>query len=266
MRRPFGDSKDRGQTPAPAPAGATGICGDGAGGREPAAEMVSLHRPHSFEAEQFKLLRTRLLFPREGRPPRTIMVTSALPGEGKSFVSTNLAASIAQNVNEYVLLIDCDMRHPSVHRCFGLPDDVPGLSAYLANGGCPLGDLLQRTCIEKLTLLPGGRPPPNPSELLSSRRMSRLLEEVRTRYEDRYVIVDSPPPKMIAEANALARQVDGILLVVRYGMTSRRSLQELVDSLGREKIVGTVLNRLDMRMGRFHSDYYTYRNYKKYYV
>ena len=235
------------------------------GACEPALEMVTIHKPQSFESEQFKLLRTKLLFPREGRPPRTIMVTSALPGEGKSFVSSNLAASIAQNVNEYVLLIDGDMRNPTVHRYFGLADDVPGLSTYLADGRRSLGELLQRTCIEKLTLLPGGVPPPNPAELLTSQRMSRLLGEVRSRYDDRYVIIDSPPPKMIAEANALARQVDGILLVVCYGKTSKKVIGELVDSLGKERIIGTVINRFDMQLGSFYSDYYRYQRYKKYY-
>ena len=88
--------------------------------------MVSLLEPQSFEAEQFKHLRTNILFPVSGKPPRLIMVTSALPDEGKSFVSANLAVSIAQNINEHVLLIDCDMRCPSIHKSFGFGDILHG--------------------------------------------------------------------------------------------------------------------------------------------
>ena len=252
-------------TPGPAPEGPSTPPPAGPAYDRIAPEMIVIHRPQSFEGEQFKLLRTQLLFPKTGRPPRTMMVTSALPGEGKSFVSANLAASIAQNINEHVLLIDCDMRRPTVHRLFGHSADAPGLSAYLTDGGSSLADLLVKTPIEKLTLLPGGRPPANPSELLSSQRMAELIEEVRGRYPDRYIIFDAPPPKLISEANALARKVDGILLVARYGKTPRSAFKDLVESLGKEKIIGTVINRFDIQLGSFYNDYYKYRRYGRYY-
>jgi protein-tyrosine kinase len=178
-------------------------------------DLVVLLRPKSFESEQFKMLRTNLLFPISGKAPRTIIITSALPGEGKSFVSANLAISIAQSLNEHVLLMDCDIRMPCIHTRFGF-NDVPGLSEYLANG-ISLSSLILKTKINKLSILPGGKPPDNPSELLSSRQMSKLLEEVKERYRDRYIVIDSPPPKLTAETNAILRQVDGILLVIEYG-------------------------------------------------
>ena len=231
-----------------------------------APELITVKKPQSFEAEQFKLLRTRLLFPsQESHPPRTIMVTSALPGEGKSFVSANLAVSIAQGIKEHVLLIDCDLRRPTTHRFFGYSGYVPGLSRYLSDGATSLEDVLVKTSIEKLTLLPAGIPVFNPAELLSSPRMTDLIGEVRTRYDDRYIILDTPPPKMIAEANALARQVDAILLVVRYGRTPRAVLKDLVETLSKEKIIGTVINRFDIPMGSLYSNYYNYREHKKYY-
>ena len=181
--------------------------------------LITFHDPVSVEAEIFKILRTNILFPKKGRPPRTIMVTSAIPGDGKSFVAANLAISIAQDIDRYVLLVDCDLRRPGVHRQFGF-GDVPGLSDYLASGAA-ISDLLLTTSLNKLSILPAGQKPPNPAELLSSERMKELLTELTNRYRDRLIILDSPPPKLTAEANFLARQVDGILLVVDYGNTKR---------------------------------------------
>lgn len=224
--------------------------------------MVSLLKPQSFENEQFKILRTNLLFPYSGRSPRTILVTSAMPGEGKSFVSANLAISIAQSIQEYVLLIDCDIRRPSIHTQFGF-DNVPGLSEHLANGP-PLSSFILKTEVDKLSILPGGTPPPNPSELLSSQRMSKLLEEVKERYSDRYIVIDSPPPKLTAETSAISRQVDGVLLVVEYGSTPRQMVSDLIGIMGKDKILGIILNKLDMRF----SSYYglgKYKSYSKYY-
>ena len=155
-------------------------------------KLLTLLDPQGFESEQFKMLRTNLLFPADGKAPRSIMVTSALPGEGKSFLAANLAVTIAQNINEHVLLMDCDLRRSSVNRMFGF-GRVPGLSEHLAQG-FPLPSLLLKTGISKLTLLPAGAPPTNPAELLSSSQMSNLLAEVKVRYPDRYVIIDSRRP------------------------------------------------------------------------
>jgi protein-tyrosine kinase len=224
--------------------------------------MVTLNKPQSFEAEQFKILRTNLLFPSSGKSPRTIMVTSTMPDEGKSMVSANLAVSIAQSIQEHVLLIDCDIRRPCIHTQFGF-GDVPGLSEHLSRG-IPLSSLLLKTIVDKLSILPGGRPPFNPSELMSSQLMSRLLQEVKYRYSDRFIIIDSPPPKLSAEASALSRQVDGVLLVIEYGRTSREMLSDLINIIGKEKIVGVVFNKLDMR----YAGYYglgKYKTYSKYY-
>ena len=224
--------------------------------------LVALLTPQSFENEQFTMLRTNLLFPPSGKSPRTIMITSAVPDEGKSFVAANLAISIAQSIQEYVLLIDCDIRRPCIHTQFGF-DNVPGLSEHLANGPS-LSSFLLKTEVNKLSILPGGNPPHNPSELLSSQRMSKLLKEVKERYRDRYIVIDSPPPKLTAETSAISRQVDGILLVVEYGKTPRQMVSDLMEIMGKEKILGIILNKLDMRF----SSYYgmgKYKSYGKYY-
>ena len=217
--------------------------------------LVSLHAPHSFEAEQFKILRTNILFPVAGKPPRSILVTSSGPGEGKTFVAANLAISIALNINKYVLLIDGDLRKPELHRRFGF-GNLPGLTDYLSKG-TPLQSLLVKTKIEKLTLLPAGNPPDNPSELVSSEQMSSLLEEVANRYNDRLIVIDSPPPRFAAETGVLARQVGGILLVVSYGKTRREDVADLIETVGKEKVLGSLINYIDPKATR----YYGYRQY-----
>ena len=223
--------------------------------------LVAHHNPQSFEAEQFRMLRTNIMFPAEGKPsPRTILVTSALPGEGKSFVSSNLALTIAQNIDKHVLLIDCDMRRPTVHKLFGY-ENVPGLSNYLT-GERALQDLLIKTGNNHLSILPGGPVPPNPAELLSSNRMLALLREVRARYDDRYIIIDSPPPHLTAESKALAQFVDGIILVLKLGQTDRNLVSELVGKFQKEKILGVVANWLNRRSTVFYgSGKYTKYSY-----
>jgi protein-tyrosine kinase len=224
--------------------------------------LVTLTKPQSFEAEQFKILRTNLLFPASGKSPRTIMVTSSMPDEGKSLISANLAISIAQSIQEHVLLIDCDIRRPRVHTEFGF-GNVPGLSEHLSRG-IPISSLLLKTVVDKLSVLPGGKPPFNPSELMSSQRMSKLLQEVKYRYSDRFIVIDSPPPKLTAETSALSRQVDGILLVIEYGRTSREMIADLINLIGKEKIIGIVLNKLDIRFANYYG-LGKYKTYSKYY-
>jgi len=221
--------------------------------------LVTLAAPLSREAELFKQLRTNLLFPISGKAPKSILVTSALPGEGKSLLSANLAISVAKGIQEHVLLIDCDMRKPSIHKLFGLPEER-GLSDFLSKG-VPLPSLLKKTPVDKLTLLLGGPSPPNPTELLSSRQMSDLLIEVKQRYDDRYIIIDTPPWTLTAETNALVRQVDGIILVIKSGKTSKKLIDSLIETIGKEKILGVVLNWYES----LSAHYLNYSKYGEYY-
>lgn len=228
----------------------------------PDRSLISLLDPKSFEAEQFKALRTSILFPGTGKPPRVTMVTSAVPGEGKSFVASNLAVSIAQNIDDHVLLIDCDLRLPTIHKVFGITENR-GLSEYLSEE-MELSPLFVKTGINKLSILPGGNPPANPSELLSSDQMANLINEVRTRYNDRYIILDSAPPLLASESNALVKHTDGILLVVNCGSTDRDAITELTDIFEKDKILGVVFNRFDIRSSSYFS-YGKYGKYHKYY-
>ena len=228
--------------------------------------LVAYHDPHSFEAEQFRMLRTNILFPSKDQIlPKTILVTSAVPKEGKSFVSSNLAITIAQNIDQHVMLIDCDMRRPMVHKNFGC-GNVQGLSNYLL-GEMPLHELLIKIENLHLSILPGGPQPPNPAELLSSNKMMALLREVRDRYSDRYIIIDSPPPHLTAESNALAKFVDGIIIVIKLKQTSQQLISDLVDKFPKDKILGIVSNWLDRHTTNLYGSgkytHYGYYNSKK---
>ncbi len=203
--------------------------------------------PQSIEAEQFRILKNNILFPEKGEVPKSIMVTSTAPGAGKSFVAANLAISIAQNIDEYVFLMDCDLRSPSIHSLFGF-DEIQGLSEYLSEAK-PLSSLLVKTFLEKLTILSAGKIPFNPSELLSSEQMRRLIHEVKLRYSDRYIIIDTPPPSLTSETSALSRQVDGIVIVIEHGKTRKKDVLDLISIYGREKIIGTVYNFAKKKRG-----------------
>lgn len=217
--------------------------------------LVSILKQDSVEAEQFRLLKNNIMFPEKGEPPKSIMVTSPSPNEGKSFVASNLAASIAQSIDEYVLLMDCDLRRPTIHSIFGVSAET-GLSQYLSNEK-PLSVLLQKSFMNKLTILPAGPVPKNPSELLSSGQMRKLIHEVSLRYTDRYIIIDTPPPYITSEASAIARQVDGIIIVVRHGKTRKKDVQDIIDIYGKTKILGVVQNFAEKRPG-YGYGYYKY--------
>jgi protein-tyrosine kinase len=222
--------------------------------------LITLHAPQSYESEQFKHLRTNILFPITGTPPRSILITSTAPGEGKSFVAANLAVSIAQGIHEHVLLMDCDLRRPKQHHIFGYEGCI-GLREHLTQQ-TPLPSLLLKTDVDKLTLLPAGTRPHNPSELLSSEQMFEFIREVRNRYQDRFVVIDSPPPQLTSESSAISRHVDGIILVVESGKTKKDLILNLIETLGKEKMIGTVFNRFDPRSTSYYGHY---KNYKSYY-
>jgi protein-tyrosine kinase len=215
--------------------------------------LVVHSAPQSLDAENFKVLRAQILFPKDGKRPRTIMVTSAFPGEGKTFVASNLAVSIALGINEHVLLVDCDLRRPSLHKMMGY-SNREGLHEYLT-GKRELADLLTRTRVDKLSLLTAGIPPTNPTELLSSSAMKDFLKEVKNRYQDRYIIIDAAPSQVTAEVGVLSHYVDGIIFVVMSGKSPRESILKSIENLGREKVLGFVFNGYSK----------SYKSYRKYY-
>lgn len=219
--------------------------------------LVMLSTPDSADAETFKILRGQILFPKDRKVPRTMLVTSTLPAEGKTYVAANLAATLALSIDEYVLAIDADLRRPRLHTMFGY-SKVPGLHEHLVEGR-KLEELILKSGIDKLSILPAGKPPRNPTELLSSNMMRTFLDEVRGRYTDRFLIIDSPPSSVTAEGKILAQHVDGIIFVVMANKTPRKDIQKTIDNIGREKIIGIVFNGYD----QVRKSYYRY--YDRYY-
>jgi protein-tyrosine kinase len=221
------------------------------------AGLVAINEPDSAIAECFRFLRSKVTRPATGDPPRSVLITSAIMGEGKTFVACNLAASISQSLEEHVLLIDADLRDPSVHKVFGMRSSKEGLSTSLA-GDAPLAGLLRKTNINKLTILPAGNSTQIPAELLSSEKMKALLREVRDRYADRFVIIDGPPLQLTAETAVLANVVDAVILVVRHGRTPRDLVKAAMEKIQKEKLLGVVYNGYDEPM-RLYSQYGYYK-------
>jgi len=213
--------------------------------------------------EQYKKLKTFLFYYRTGGPPKTIMVTSTLPGEGKSTVAANLAITIAQGIGEHVLLVDCDLRRPNLHQILGVSSNM-GLTDYLTKD-IDLDQVLVKTSIDKLTLLPsGGFSSKHAPELLASEKMKNLISELRTRYEDRYIVFDTTPIHATADPSILATGVDCVILVIMAGKANRDLAAKAIQSLGKQKVAGIVFNGID-QSGLLYKYKYQYRYYSKYY-
>lgn len=211
--------------------------------------------------EIFKVLRSRILHSRSPEQIiKTVMVTSAVPQEGKSFVSANIGISLAQGLDQYSLLVDCDLRRPSLATLLGL-SSVSGLVDNLRDD-IQLSKLIMKTNIDKLSVIPSGRPPLNPSELLSSAKMKALSDELSQRYDDRIIILDTPPVMVAAESSVLSRLVDAVVLVVREGVSKKSEIQKTIDAIGKNKILGIVYNaQTNNIFDKTYSQKYSYYRY-----
>jgi protein-tyrosine kinase len=196
--------------------------------------------PGASEVEYYRLLRTQILQRAKEKGGNTIMVTSSIPGEGKTLTAINLAFTFAKEFKQTALLVDCDLRQQKIHEYLGLQSDR-GLIDYLLNDR-PVSDLMIWPGIEKLTLVSGGRAAAGSSELLGSPRMKDLVEDMKSRYSERFVIFDVPPLLSTADALAFAPFVDHILVVVRAGRTSIRDVNKALQLLPKEKVLGLALN------------------------
>jgi succinoglycan biosynthesis transport protein ExoP len=221
-----------------------------------AVELVTLVRPQSQMAESYRALRTSLLLSNLGAPPKVIMVTSALPQEGKTTTSMNCAVVLAQK-DVRVLLIDADLRRPSIHKNLGMSPDL-GLSNVLT-GTTTLDEAIKTTAIlPNLDVLVAGTPPPNPAELLASENMRDMLATLRQKYH--HIIIDTPPSLSVTDSVVLSPSADAVMLVIRAEQTTKQALRRSRDLLMsvNAKVVGVLLNAVDLSS----PDYYYYYEYQ----
>jgi succinoglycan biosynthesis transport protein ExoP len=231
--------------------------GPAANGQEKRIELVAQHLPKSQISEAFRALRTSILLSQANHPPQVILVTSALPREGKTTAAANLAVTLAQ-LGDRTVIVDADLRKPGVGRLLNLGGKYAGLSSYLA--GVSSLDLVcvPHPTIPNLVAIPTGPLPPNPADLLSSYKLADGIAELRTKFK--FIVIDSPPVMAATDAVILSVQTDGVLLVVRSGETPKEAFTRTRDLLNSVKcrILGVVLNAVDSSAPDY---YYSYRYY-----
>lgn len=217
------------------------------------SRLTTYFDPKALITEQYKVLRTNFLSLNKGKPPRVVVVTSALHSEGKTITALNLAIALAQTVSKpKILLIDADMRRGRVARYLGVEHPI-GLTEFLS-GKASLDEILFHIDLENLTFISSGNIPHNPSELLGSASMTALLNEVRQRFD--YILIDTPPVISVTDSGILAAQTDGVVMVVQAGRTQRGIVDHAVELLeqAHAKLVGHVLTNIE-----YHLPEYIYR-------
>jgi len=195
----------------------------------------------SFGSEQLRTLRSRLYQMRETRPLKSVLVTSAMPGEGKTFICANLAYAFARHTDRRVLLLDADLRSPCLHTLLGAPAE-PGLTSYLS-GQAGLQQILQRGPHENLFLISGGKATPDPAELLATGKLKNLLAQLAPHFD--WILLDSPAAAPVSDALEIAGWCDGVLLVVQGGKTPYDLAQGVTREFREKHLLGVVLNRTE---------------------
>jgi exopolysaccharide transport family protein len=219
-------------------------------------ELITQSRPQSQMSEAYRALRTSLLLSSVGSPPRIILVTSALPQEGKTTTSINVATVLAQKGTR-VLLIDADLRRPSIHKTLGIGPRI-GLSNVLTGGATLQEATFRSSLLPNLYILPAGTPPPNPAELLASAQMMEMLAMLKENYD--HVVVDTPPTLSVTDAVVLSPSADAVVLVIRCGQTTKPALRRSREILSQvnARVSGVLLNAVDLSS----PDYYYYYEYQ----
>ena len=228
-----------------------------AGRFKEAQRDVFVHiRPKDPISEIYRIIRTRMLFSStKERPLRSVLITSPGPQEGKTVTLCNLGIAMAQN-RQRILLVDADMRRPRLHEAFGKQNET-GLSSVLS-GQATLDEVAQKTDIENVYLISGGVVPPNPSELLAGQRMREFIDKAKAQFD--FVLLDSPPIGMLTDAVIIAGLVDGIIVVVESGTTSKKILARIHQLLdhAKAKVIGMVFNKTPISADHYYYSYYYY--------
>lgn len=228
--------------------------------------IVTPSDPRSQVADEFRVIKRPLIANAKGKGaapipnPNLIMVTSALPGEGKTFTAINLAMSIAMELDSTVLLVDADVARPAILSTLGLKP-AKGLLDVLLDESLDLGSVLLKTNVEKLTLLPSGTPHPRATELLASGAMNRLLLEMASRYSDRIIIFDSPPLLLATESPVLASHMGQVVIVTEAEKTTHSTIKDAVAKVGDGPVKLMMLNKSKLGSGAGAYGYYGYGGY-----
>ena len=225
-------------------------------------EKAVIANPKSLVSEAFRVVRTSILYSSPDHPPNILLITSTQPLEGKTTSASNLALSMAQAGNR-VLVIDADLRKPRMHKIFLNNGNGGGLSTYLV-GKMEEEGLIHSTSIENFDIIPSGPIPPNPVELISSKRMRQLLESLYEKYDT--VIMDGPPIANFADSRLLSRLVEGVVIITSVGITQRQSLRSSIEEITKVggNILGTIVNRVESRNKFGYGYYYYYSNENTY--
>ncbi|MGO4943071.1 CpsD/CapB family tyrosine-protein kinase [Ruoffia tabacinasalis] len=219
------------------------------------APLITYYEPKSIISEQYRTLRTNLEFAQVGNQVKSIAITSSMPMEGKSTTSANLAYTMAQT-GRNVLIVDSDLRKPTVHRTFKLNNEL-GLTTLLANPELKFNQVVQKSKELGLYFLPSGPMPPNPAELIGSPQMARLMQELSNNFD--MVIYDTPPVNSVTDAQIISSRVDGVILVVRQNFARKELVREAKQALENVKanILGLVINDVPFEEGKGYG-YYAY--------
>lgn len=215
--------------------------------------IISYNDPKSVISEQYRAIRTNIEYSNVDQNTKTILVTSSDKNEGKTTTVSNLAVSFA-NLNKKVLILDCDLRNPSIHKMFKL-NNIYGLTDILAKDRA-VDKCIQETELENLYVLTAGATPPNPAEILSSEKMKNLIEDLKNIYD--YIFIDTPPIGLVTDAGVLSSFTDGVVLVVKSESVEKKYLEETKKKLDAvdARILGAILNSYKSEQKDY--DYYSY--------
>lgn len=215
--------------------------------------LVALKNPKSRSAEAFRTLRTNIQFSSLDNELKSIVVTSSGPGEGKSTVMSNLAITMAES-GKRVILVDCDFRKPSIHKKMGVTNAI-GLTNILVQNVAK-EDCMAQSIVKNLFILTSGPIPPNPAELLGTKKMRDFIEELKSEFD--MVLIDAPPVLAVTDAQILSTIADGVIFVASYGEAQKNALvdaKELIDKVG-GKVIGIVFNKVPESVSGYYGKYY----------
>ncbi|MHC4184162.1 MAG: CpsD/CapB family tyrosine-protein kinase [Planctomycetota bacterium] len=223
------------------------------------SRLVIKNESKSLIGDQFRILRTHVLRKCREKKLRSILITSAMPQEGKTTIASNFAVGISQCINEKAILVDFDLRKANVAPIFGV-NGRAGILEYFSKG-VDLSEIVSPTDVDGLLLVTAGSSKIHPSDILAADKVEQLFNELKTRYNDHYIVIDSTPLEVTPEVSIIADKSDAILLVVAAGHSKREQIASAISKIDKNKIIGVALNGVDKRLSYYRSHYRDYYNF-----